>query len=214
MACRHCAARRTLAGVKSPWSHVVVLTLAGLVLGVAPEPSPEAPPGLDLLVVRLASSDPQEREEAAKALMARGAEARPAVMRAMRSDDPELRAGAARVLLQLPWYLPDDSPNVRRLLERYGQVDALGRMQIVNSLSEQTNHGFDALERLIVEEPDDQVKWAIVRVLRFCYREPVLERFRKLAPAEGAPVGAASAPVLAAAGHAWFPRDMKWAVGL
>jgi tetratricopeptide (TPR) repeat protein len=200
--------------VKSPALHVVFITLAAFFLGAAPDPSPDAPPGLDLLVVRLASSDPQERGEAAKALIARGAEARPAVMRGMRSEDPELRAGAARVLLQLPWYLPDDSPNVRRLLERYGQVDAVGRIQIVNSLSELHNHGFGALERLIVEEPDDQVKWAIVRVLRFCYREPVLERFRRLAPAEGAPAGAASAPLLAAAGHAWFPADMKRAVGL
>jgi tetratricopeptide (TPR) repeat protein len=200
--------------VKSPAPHVVVFTLAALFLGAAPEPSPEAQPSLDLLVVRLASSDPQEREDAAKALTVRGAEARPAVMRGMRSDDPELRAGAARVLLQLPWYLPDDSPNVRRLLERYGQVDAVGRIQLVNSLSELKNHGFGALERLIAEEPDDQVKWAIVRVLRLCYSEPVLERFRRLAPAEGAPVVSASAPLLAAAGHAWFPKDMKRAAGL
>ena len=172
----------------------------------APEDAEPAKPSVEQLVLRLTLSDPHQREEAAKALVNLGAEARPAVMRAMRSGDPELRAGAARVLLQLPWYLPDDSPGVRRVLEQYGKGDIPRRIGAIHDLSRLTNHGFAALERLIVEEPSDVVKWVIVTKVRECYREPVLERFRQLAPdtTEGH-----SAPLLAAAGHAWFVKDLR-----
>jgi tetratricopeptide (TPR) repeat protein len=193
-----------------PWNALLFAPLLPLLIAAAPDPDAEVA-SLDQLVVRLASSDPQERDRAAKTLIAKGAEARPAVMRAMRSEDPELRAGAARVLLKLPWYLPDDSPNVRRLLEQYSQLDSLARIQVVGALSELSNHGYDALERLIVEEPDDQVKWAVARMVRYCFRDAVLEEFRQLVTPDGAEAipGTASAPLLAAAGHAWFAKDMK-----
>src|SRR4051794_33097302 len=67
-------------------------------------------------VAGLSSGDPAKRERAAKTIIELGAEARRAVFDASRSDEPELRAKASELLLQLPWYLPDDSPAVRRLL--------------------------------------------------------------------------------------------------
>jgi tetratricopeptide (TPR) repeat protein len=199
--------------VKAAVSLVVVVTWFGgsfPAFGAgAPDATGEEKVSLDRLVVKLGSSDPQVREKAVKALLERGAEARPAVMRAMKSDDPELRAGAARVLLQLPWYLPDDSPNVRGLLAQYGQFDVARRVQVVRGLAQQRNHGFDALARLIVEEPSDEVKWTIVTAVRSNFREPVLEQFRRLVPEGPIPTAGVSAPLLAAAGHAWFTKDLE-----
>jgi len=84
----------------------------------------------------LASGDPAKRDEAAKALIRMGAEARHAVFEASRSEDPELRARAAELLLKLPWFLPDDSPEVRRLLVGYGQLDVEKRKEAVGSAVE------------------------------------------------------------------------------
>jgi tetratricopeptide (TPR) repeat protein len=155
-------------------------------------------------VSALASGDPAKRDEAAKALIRMGAEARRAVFEASRSEDPELRARAAELLLKLPWIVPDDSPEVRRLLVGYGQLDVEKRKEAVEALSKLVQHGHDALLRLIVEDPSDDVKWAIVADVRQTFREEVLAGYRKLEIAEGE-----SAPVLAAAGHAWLPKDVE-----
>jgi len=48
------------------------------------------------------------------------------------------------------------------------------------------------------------LKWAIVGDVRQTFREEVLTGYRKLETEEGA-----SAPVLAAAGHAWLPKDVE-----
>lgn len=149
----------------------------------------------------LASGDPAKRERATRTLLELGTEARRAVFEASRSDDPELRARASELLLKLPWYLPDDSPAVRQLLNDYGQLGVDKRRDVVNSLSELTQHGYDALLRLIEEEPSDDVKWAVVAGVRRVYHEGVLEGFRRL------DTDVDSAPLLAAAGHAWMPKD-------
>ncbi len=158
----------------------------------------------------LASSDPKIRDAAAQRLIALGSEARRAVFDASRSDSPELRAKAAEILYKLPWYLPDDAPQVRQLLADYGQLNTDRRREVVAALAENKLHGFDALLRLIVEEPSDDVKWAIVSAVRFCYREEILARFRALDTADDS----SSAPLLAAAGHAWFIKDQAVAAKL
>jgi tetratricopeptide (TPR) repeat protein len=153
-------------------------------------------------VAALGSPDPARRNNAVKTLLALGADARHAVFEATRSDDPDVRVRASELLLKLPWYLPDDSPEVRRLLEAYGQSDVEKRREIVDSLSKLSQHGHDALLRLIVEEPSDDVKWSIVAVVRLSFRDAVLAGFRKL------DTSAHSAPLLAAVGHAWLPVDV------
>ncbi|HEY7119225.1 MAG TPA: hypothetical protein VH475_21730 [Tepidisphaeraceae bacterium] len=155
-------------------------------------------------VAHLASSDPADRDAAATTLIGLGAQARRAVFEASRSDDPELSARASELLLKLPWYLPDDSPAVRVLLQQYGQLDVDHRKQVVVRLSELPQHGFEAMERLIVEEPSDDVKWVVVAAVRTNFREAALAGFRKLDT-----TGDASAPLLAAAGHAWMSKDAR-----
>jgi tetratricopeptide (TPR) repeat protein len=153
-------------------------------------------------VAALGSGDPARRDQAVKTLLALGADARHAVFEATRSDDPETRTRASELLLKLPWYLPDDSPEVRRLLDGYGHADVEKRKEIVDSLSKLARHGHDALLRLIVEEPSDDVKWAIAAVVRLEFRDDVLAGFRKL------DTGVPNAPLLATVGHAWLPTDV------
>ena len=159
-------------------------------------------------IADLASADPKARERAAKALIELGTEARRAVAAAAQSDDPELRSRASELLLRLPWYLPDDSPGVRGVLEHYGQLDTERRKMAVASLADLSIHGYEALLRLIVEEPSDDVRWAIVGAVRRDFREPVLEGFRKL-DAESE-----NAPIVAAAGHAWLSKNVERGVRL
>jgi tetratricopeptide (TPR) repeat protein len=125
------------------------------------------------------------------------------VFEASRSEDPELRARAADLLLKLPWYVADDSPEVRKLLDGYGKLEVDNRKQVVEELAKLTQHGHDALVRLIEEEPSDDVKWVIVSAVRLSFRDAVLERFRSLETND-----VDNAPLLAAAGHAWLPKDV------
>lgn len=162
---------------------------------------------IDRAIVGLTAGDPAEREAAAKLLLDVGAMARPALLEASASEDPELRVRASELLLRLPWYMPDDPPDVRRLLAHYGQADAEKRKETVLALSRMTANGYDALLRLLPEEPSDGVRWAIAAALRTTYRADVLERCRALASPADPPRGA-PAPLLAAAGHAWFVKDV------
>lgn len=153
-------------------------------------------------IVGLMSSDPAKRDKAAQELIRIGAPARPMVFEASRSDSPELRAQAAQVLLKLPWFLPDDSPAVRDLLANYGRLDVEKRQQIVAQLADLRAHGFDALARLVQEEPSDDVKWTIVNAVRLTYWPNALESFQKIDTEPD------SAPLLAAAGHAWLTKEV------
>jgi tetratricopeptide (TPR) repeat protein len=178
---------------------------AALALGATAQAAPDDAEDAKIraAISALASPDPEKRDEATRTLVGLGAEARRAVFEAARSEDPEIAAKAGQILLKLPWYLPDDSPEVRRLLERYGAADVDGRRQVVAGLSQLTQHGYDALARLIEEEPNADVKWTIVSAVRRTYRETSLEGFRKV------DLSTDSAPLLAAGGHAWLLKDVE-----
>ena len=150
----------------------------------------------------LSSPDPARRDAAEKSLLDMGETARPAVVEASRSEDPELRARASALLMRLPWFRAEDSPMVQDILRRYGQLNVEQRKEAIDALGNLTQHGHDALLRLIEEEPSDDVKWEIVSVVRVSYRNEVLEGFRKL------DTGVESAPLVAAAGHAWLAVDV------
>jgi tetratricopeptide (TPR) repeat protein len=175
--------------------------------GAAADPAPSIavsaePDGLRALIAALGSIDPDKRDAAAAKIVEMGAEARRAVFQASRLDDPELRARAASLLLRLPWYLPDDSPVVRQLLVPYGQLDADKRKETVYQLATRGQHGYEALARLVAEEPNDDVKWAVVSMVRETFDKGSLDYFRNLKP------DAESAPLLAAQGHAWLPENV------
>jgi tetratricopeptide (TPR) repeat protein len=153
---------------------------------------------ISALVSDLAADDAAARRKAADKLIALGAAARPAVMAAVQSDDPEIAAQARQVLLKLPWSQPDDPPPVKEILDRYTNYAPPAtepppaplppptnenRIEAVAALASLPNfQGFDALIRLIGQEPDDTVRWAIVRVLQAGDDGSHLARLRKLTP--------------------------------
>src|SRR3954466_10353890 len=94
---------RRICGVKYPAVYRVVVAVA-LMLGGRLARGAGATAAADLdpqraeayrAVASLASGDPAQRDKAAKALIALGADARRPVFEASRSEDPELRARAA-----------------------------------------------------------------------------------------------------------------------
>ncbi len=193
------AVHRVLLGLALAWVSPVPTLLADP--GPAPTVSAE-PAGLQAAISALASSDPEKREQATAKIIAMGANARRAVFEASHGDDPELRARASALLLKLPWFLPDDSPLVRQLLAPYGQLDPDKRKETVYQLGARGSHGFEALARLIAEEPNDDVKWAVVTMVHTTFEKPNLELFRNLE------IDPENAPLLAAAGHAWLTEDV------
>lgn len=201
----------TILGVNTPLWY---LAIPSLLMFLAPSAAPAQEADSLAAKVRqsvddLSSPNPRVRDAAEKSLIEIGAPARKALVQAAQSDDPALKATAGQLLLRLPWYIPSDAPDFRELLKNYGGVETRGRRQIIRSLS-QMKGGYDVLLRLITEEPADAVKWAIVAAVRDCFTPATLDRFRALNP-DGPD---ATAPLIAAAGHAWFPRDPQKALKL
>lgn len=164
------------------------------------------------LIEALTFGDATLRAAATKKLLELGPDARRAVSDATRSDNPELRAAASEILNKLPWFLPDDAPDVRELLKAYGELPIERRRATVVSLAGLNNkvNGFGALFRLMQEEPSDDVKWSITEAVRECYRPEILAEFAKLKTAD--PL--TPAPVLACVGHATFAADRAGAAKL
>jgi len=129
------------------------------------------------LIAALADPDPREREKAEKGILALGAAAREAVVEATKSDDPELATRARGVLLQLPWSLPTDSPVAKQALARYGKSPQ-ERGQAVKNLVQA--HEVSVLLRLLEEEPETEMRWAITRELDDRKDFPDLELDRRL----------------------------------
>lgn len=155
------------------------------------------------MIDELASDDPAVRQRATEGLIALGGDARAAVLTATESDDPAIKSQATAVLLQLPWYRGSDSPEVQAVLRDYGSRDADGRQQIIGALLQIT--AYDALLRLLNEEPSDDVNWAIVSATRL--NSDFAAHVRKNLDAIS--VDPPAAPRLALLGWAWRGKDAK-----
>lgn len=154
------------------------------------------------LLDQLTSDDASQRQEASRQLVAIGLPARPAVLRAVRGDDPILRDQAAQILLRLPWYLPTDPSTVRNLLIHYGTPDVADRRRTVNSLAGlQTESAFTALIRLLGEDPSVDVRWTIAARMRDSDPAGMLQQFRDIIPSPDDP------PMLALCGYANLDID-------
>ena len=154
------------------------------------------------LIEALSNADSTVRETATQKLEQLGLTARPALVKAIRSNNPEQRSRAAAVLMKLPWYVPGDPPEVRRYLGEYGKFEVERRkMLVVDLYKKQRARSIDALLRLLVEEPSDEVRWQIVSVL---VREDEEELSRKL---RGMDLGSDDPPVLRLAAQAWYYLD-------
>lgn len=197
----------------------IYLALAVLVL--APFSRGENIPGakrawdIPQLVTALSDPDPGVRTEAAMRLEHIGAPARSAVLKATRSDDPEQRSRAAQVLRHLPWWTEDDPPAVRALLGHYGNEgdnDDTGAgaseraFEVIRQL-DQIN-AFDALLRLLNEEPIDSIRWQIVVELLGNGAARTNPAVRDLQPSND------DAASLMLSGATWLPFDKTKALGL
>jgi tetratricopeptide (TPR) repeat protein len=168
---------------------------------------------IDGLIRALSADDAFQRDDAARKLVAMGAPARAAVLQATHSDDPELRDQASQILLKLPWYIDADPPEVRAILEKYGQVrDETGqnvvdatpddRKAAIRALfSLQKFEGFNAMQRLMSEDPSASVRWFLVGAFRESNNDKLLAYFRTIDPA------ADDAPMLTLCGNAWLDMD-------
>src|SRR5688500_9758545 len=143
-------------------------TILGVSLAIFPA-APRlraAPQGEDVtaLIGSLADPDPVARERAGERLIQLGSKARDDVLAAARSDDPEIASRAGQVLLRLPWSRPGDSPQAGKILQVYGTNDERRRMAHVEAFAKLRE--YEVLLRLLVEDPSDGVRWAVVRKLK------------------------------------------------
>jgi tetratricopeptide (TPR) repeat protein len=172
----------------------------------APTPAQQPPTTANApvrqLIQKLADADPNVRRQAETALTAMGSDARAPLLEATRDDDPSVATAASRILLTLPWSAKDDSPEVKSLLGSYGNVPEASRIAIVGTIAKRGGDaGRRALLRLILEEPSDEVCWAIVTQFRNEHDPATLDTIRAMN------VPNDRAPALTLLGNAWRSGD-------
>ncbi|MDP9173301.1 MAG: hypothetical protein M3O30_05485 [Planctomycetota bacterium] len=133
--------RRFVALRNKPVIHLASLLLLLLAGGLNAQTEPSTQPNpndpkIASLIANLSSDDASVRQSAANDLITIGAPARPAVINAMHQNDPGVREQAAQIILVLPWSLPEDPENVRKLLSDYGKPEVAARRAIVQQLAE------------------------------------------------------------------------------
>ena len=173
-------------------------------MAVSPAASatPVLSPTLTELFDQLTADSVDAREEATQRLSNYGELIRPALLDAAHhADSPELRSRAERLLSALPWSQGTDPPEVQQILNAYRTIDPEVRIATVQNLGKIGSSAFDALLRLLTEEPCDDVRWVIVEQLHHFTGDAPRERLRRLE------TKADDAPLLAAAGWAWLPGD-------
>ncbi len=148
-------------------------------------------------VAQLSDADPAVRRTAANALIAIGFDARPAVLAAANSDNPQLADAAQQVLRQLPWWSKDDPPDVARLLQSYGPASVADRIGIVAQL-DGLPQSQPALLRLLGEELNLDVCWRIEAQLAARPDPTTLSAARQLDPRSDNPAA------LLLAARAWL----------
>ncbi len=194
---------RLMLGVCS-WRVIVAIAVVGSLLSSR---SVRAA-GADSLIEALADPDPQTRQRAEAELSLLGPAARPAVIQASRCDSPAVASAAARVLLAMPWYEPDDPQQVKQLLTEYGSAEEPNRIRIAAALAETGAAATPALLRLVMEDPSEDVCWKIVTVLGDRHDPQTADQLRRLDP----PDTRSAAMILA--GRAWLGKDRQRAMTL
>ncbi|HUB27501.1 MAG TPA: hypothetical protein VL992_18900 [Tepidisphaeraceae bacterium] len=192
------------------WWVIGLLAVSGVPCAAAETANHRA----DDLIANLASDDASARRAAADQLVALGVPVRPQVLEATHSDDPETAAQAKEVLLRLPWSQPDDPPKVKEILDRYANFSDSGgppfaapgsvddRKEALQALAGLDNFlGWDALVRLVYEDPDNDVRWEAVHQLRTHDDGLHLIKLRRTDPPADDP------PMAALYGIAWLDAD-------
>jgi tetratricopeptide (TPR) repeat protein len=184
------------------WTLAVLAIVPAAALAAGPVAAP-ADDHIAPLIQLLGSPDPTEREAAQTSLVEIGEPARAALKAAQSGDDPAIAQGATAVILQLPWYTPDDPPEVRRILSGYGSMSVGQRLAAVAALGKLADSGPKVILRIIVDEPSDLVRWPMVGQL-----ELDTSAARKIA-AQAVRVQEDSPALLALAGWAWVDFDTQ-----
>jgi tetratricopeptide (TPR) repeat protein len=175
-----------------------------------------APVDLPALIHNLADADPAIRSVAVDRLQSLGESVRPALLDALDSPDPQIRAQAAVVLLHLPWSRPTDPADIRQKLANYGSLIAENRCDLVVELANlPDNAAVDALLRILRDDPSATVRWTAADELRAARDgfQPPMDRLRALLTETKEPAEQRAmwnnAPLLAAAGWAWREVDLN-----
>ena len=141
-----------------------------LSLGAA-APTSQPASNVDQLITRLGDRDPSVREKATRELTSLGAAARPSLMDAAKSEDPEVAARASAILRSMPWFTAADPPRVRDILRKHASLRPDDRAMTLHELLQLPgNQGFPAVLRLLENETDTQLRWAIVGIVRGQWR--------------------------------------------
>lgn len=168
---------------------------------------------VDRLILELGDPIPSVRVAAGKRLLSMRQAARAALARAAQSSYPEIAARARELLRDLPWDTETDPASIRPMLETYGKQTVFGRSRIVRLISEENlPDGVVAriLVRLMGDDQDEMVRWAISGVLRGQRdRTTGLELLRGLNVDQSE-----SAAMVGTVGWAWSVRDLTKATPL
>jgi len=159
------------------------------------------------LISQLGADNPVLRQAAQERIVAIGPAARPALRSAMRGGDGlETQSRAAQALVCIPQGLAGDPPAVRLLLQSYCSPYAGPRAAAALRLGKLPDFAaFGALLRLFADEPNVDVRWAIVQaMLAQAGDSPDPAHVRELRKLEEF---SDSAPALAAAAWAWAGDD-------
>ncbi len=149
------------------------------------------------------------RKDSARKLIEMGPEARPLLVDAEKSDDPQVRAAAGQILLKLPWFTASDSPAVRDCLQSYSLADPDARRLSISRLASLPVDQCSApLLRLLREEPSEDIRWYIASMLREPRFSWVREKLREME------IDQANAPLMYSMGVAWAQRDPQKAQDL
>jgi tetratricopeptide (TPR) repeat protein len=167
---------------------------------------------VDSLIASLSDPNPDTRQQAEQQLLKIGAEARPALIEASRGARPAVASAAARILMALPWYRPDDPPGITALLRVYGTADIPGRIALISRIArEPLDVGWPVLVRLIMEDPNEDVCWNIVTQLHGIPQrraEELNQLIRDLHPSDSRPAA------LTLVARAWEAKDRPRALAL
>ncbi len=158
---------------------------------------------------QLGDPDPRVRENAFHDLRRAGFGARNQVFEATFSDNPQIRAAAAEVLMLLPWIAANESSQLRQLLVDYGSKPTKARLDIGTVLAaERKPQSLRVALRIITEDQSPEVAWEVAEAL-----DPrLIPQAGELI--ENLDLTFARAPILTVAAKYYLPRDRDKAIAM
>ncbi len=138
-----------------------------LLLGVVVRADePVTPEQIAAAVKQLGADSFRDRRQAETFLWTHGDQAGAALEQAAKSDDPEVKLRANRILEKVRLGIfPNTPPTVAALIRRYREGDATVRVQVAGELIAMGDKGRPTLLRLLTQETNAQVRRDALRVV-------------------------------------------------